>query len=135
VNEELSRLVSTLDTTPGAAPHALADMAATLNVQLPDDYVDFMRFSNGAEGSVGESYLVVWPVDEIVDLNQTYRVDDFAPGLVLFGGDGGNTGYAFDKRSAPPRIVEVPLIGMDVNATEYCGASFVEFLRYVARDR
>ena len=92
-----------------------------------------MSFSNGAEGSIGQSYLVVWPADEIVELNQTYRVDDFAPGLVLFGGDGGNTGYAFDKRSVSPRIVEVPLMGMDLNAAEYCGASFVEFLRHVGR--
>ena len=72
-------------------------------------------------------------VEEIVELNETYRVEDFAPGLVLFGSDGGDTGYAFDRRAEPVRIVSVPLVGMTLSEAEECGSNFTEFLRHIAR--
>jgi hypothetical protein len=39
-----------------------------------------MRFSNGAEGTIGpNNYLVIWPVNEIKELNEGYAVGEFAP--------------------------------------------------------
>jgi hypothetical protein len=101
-------------------------------VTFPADYRAFMAESNGAEGSVGEhSYLVLWPVEDMIPLNEAYAVHEFAPGLILFGSDGGGTAYAFDTRETALVIVEVPFIGMSVNQVRPCGPSLLDFLRYL----
>ncbi|UYZ61205.1 SMI1/KNR4 family protein [Hymenobacter latericus] len=78
----------------------------------PLDYLQFMAATNGGEGSVGENYLVIWPSEEIKDLNVDYSVEEFAPGYQIFGSDGGDTAYAFDKACD---IVEFPFIGMTMD--------------------
>ena len=91
----------------------------------------FILTSNGGEGWVGEnSYLSLWKIDEIVSLNEAYEVSEFAPGLILFGSDGGLNAYAFDSRNES-NIVEVPFIGMDLMEVKNCGRNFVEFLKYL----
>lgn len=34
-------------------------------VALPKDYVDFMRKHNGGEGNIGETWLVLYPLEVI----------------------------------------------------------------------
>ena len=45
--------------------------------------------------------------------NRDYEVESYCPELLLFGSSGGGEAYAFDKRSLPWRVVEVPFVGMD----------------------
>jgi hypothetical protein len=49
------------------------------------DYVDFMLTSNGGEGLIGGSYVVLWPIEDLLERNADYRAAEFAPGLLLFG--------------------------------------------------
>lgn len=66
-----------------------------LGLEFPKSYVDFLLITNGAEGSIGEeNYLVLWSVNEIVELNNEYAVKEFTPQLTYFGSDGGGTAYA-----------------------------------------
>ena len=52
-----------LKSVPGATKAAIDDLVARLGYDLPDDYLEFMKTSNGAEGAMSESsYLVIWPV-------------------------------------------------------------------------
>ena len=85
----------------------------TLNAVLPVDYVQFIKQYNGGEGEVGSSYLVLWEFDEIVEANKDYSTDEFAPGYLIFGSDGGATAYAFERSSGD--IVEFDFIGMTIN--------------------
>ena len=48
----------------------------------------------------------------MADFNREYEVEKYAPGILLFGSDGGGDGYGFDTRSADMPIVCVPFIGM-----------------------
>jgi hypothetical protein len=117
---------------PGASIALLREIERTLGVSFPAQYVEFMTGSNGAEGFVGpNSYLMLWPVEEIASLNQTYEVHRFAPGLTLFGSDGGGTAYAFDTRSRTMPIFEMPFVGMNLKDVRMCGHTFVEFLEHL----
>ncbi len=60
--------------------------------------------------------------------NEVYCVREFAPGLVLFGSNGGDTAYGFDTRREGLPIVDVPFIGMGFEEATLIGRSFVEFL-------
>jgi len=136
VDSRIAELTKALKKSPGADEHALSQMSSSLGVGLPADYLAFLRSTNGAEGAIGEkSYVSVWPVEEVKLLNDEYAVKEFAPGLLLFGSDGGDTAYAFDTRSKEERIVEVPFIGMSLDAAAPCGRSLADFFEYLADTR
>ena len=60
--------------------------------------------------------------------NRDYEVESYCPELLLFGSSGGGEAYAFDKRSLPWRVVEVPFVGMDYSLCKEIGGSFSEFI-------
>lgn len=84
-----------------------------LKVELPKDYLDFLRQHNGGEGFVGDHYIVFWKAEELADFNREYEVEKYAPGIFLFGSSGGGEGYGFDTQSAARPIVRIPFIGME----------------------
>jgi hypothetical protein len=104
-----------------------------LGQEFPQDYKAFIAQHNGAAGPVGSaSFLQLWRVEDIPDLNE--GVPDLAPGLLLFGSDGGPTYYAFDTRASNAIcFVEVPAIPMSLEAVRVLGYTFVEFLGYLYR--
>ena len=99
---------------------------------LPQKYVDFLRIANGGEGFVGnESYVILWKLNDLLDLNESYDVQEYAPGLLLFGSDGGGEAFAFNTTEKPWGIVQVPFVGMELKYAEVLAIDFVEFLRYL----
>ena len=99
--------------------------------RLPNDYVSFLRMSNGAEGFVGSSYLILFATEAIESINQAAAVDRLAPGLIIFGSDGGGKSYAFDTRREEVTIVE--FFDMDIGDEEPTvrAKSFTGFLKYL----
>ena len=116
------------DLRGGAPESTIADAEAKLRWALPNDYKELLRNANGGEGFIGENYLILWAAEELAQFNKEYQVQDYAPGLILFGSDGGGEGFAFDTRSSPAPIVQVPFIGMELNYARPVAASFDQFL-------
>jgi hypothetical protein len=87
-----------LELNPPIDRNMVKKVESVFGVAFPDDYVEFITYTNGAEGSIGENYLVLWAIDEIIELNEGYSVNEFPKGLVLFGSDGGDKAFAFDSR-------------------------------------
>jgi len=102
-----------------------------LGVDLPLDYVDFLRASNGAEGPVGRSYLEVWPAEDVLRLNEEYRAKEFLPGLMLFGSSLGGVAYGFDGRGDKATIAEVPFDSMNPESVIRRGSSLQELLEFL----
>lgn len=46
----------------------------------------------------------------------------------MFGSDGGGDGFAFDTRSTPYRVMEVPFIGMSVDDAFFVADTFTNLL-------
>jgi SMI1/KNR4 family protein SUKH-1 len=88
-------------------------LADRLGASLPSDYLDFLRQHNGGEGFIGDNYIIFWRAEELVDFNREYEVDKYAPGILLFGADGGGEGYGFDTQTGGMPIIRIPLIGME----------------------
>lgn len=100
---------------------------------LPLEYEQFLRKHNGGEGFVGDNYLVLWRAEELSTFNREYEVDRNAPGLLLFGSNGGGEGYGFDARVAGPPIVRVSFIGMDLRYATPVATDFDELLVLLAK--
>jgi hypothetical protein len=127
-----------LNTCAPASTNAIAAFETGAGFQLPKEYVDFLRMSNGGEGFVGDkpgdrAYIILWPVEELLTLNKAYDVQKYAPGLFLFGSDGGGEAYAFDLRKSSKPIVRVPFVGMALDQAIGMGESFLDFLQTLHR--
>jgi RimJ/RimL family protein N-acetyltransferase/cell wall assembly regulator SMI1 len=120
---------------PGIPDNALSLAMKDLGVELPEDYQAFLRKTNGGAGFLGEAYVSLWRGEELKQKNEDYQVAEFAPGLLIFGSDGGGEAYAFDMHETPWKVVQVPFIGMrDADVAWPMGSSFTEFLKKVAED-
>ncbi|SEM34725.1 SMI1 / KNR4 family (SUKH-1) [Chitinophaga rupis] len=85
---------------PEGADDALIDgISKRLDFKLPGDYLDVMRTFNGGDGEIGKnSYLVLFPINELIETNSDYELlMKQIPGFFLFGKDAADTGYAFRK--------------------------------------
>ena len=118
-------------TIAGRASRADIDRAETsLGLRFPKDLVEFYESSDGAEGWVVNEYLAMWPIDQLVELNDAAKVSAFCPGLVILATNGGGDGYGLDTRN--DTLVRVPMIGMTWDEAEPVGSTFHEFLGWLA---
>jgi hypothetical protein len=130
MEDDFAQLAAGLTLSAPASISDIEQVQSELAVGLPDDYVAFMLRSNGAIGPVGETgYVNLWPINELAELNQEYRAGEFAPGLLLFGSDGGGEAFAFDRRNSAMPIVGVPFVGMSLNEVRPIAPTFAEFLK------
>ncbi|MBN8781337.1 SMI1/KNR4 family protein [Thiobacillus sp.] len=129
IDSDFNLLAGQLTLRAPAEASVIAQFRIDHGVELPEDYVDFLLHSNGADGPVGETgYVSLWAIDELSELNRGYRVEEFAPGLLLFGSDGGDEAFAFDLRDSSMPIVEVPFIGVSLDEARPLAATFTEML-------
>ncbi|MFJ4257475.1 SMI1/KNR4 family protein [Pseudomonas monteilii] len=105
----------------GASTEELTAAEFALGQKLPDSYKDFIREHNGGEGAFGENYLILWKVQELPSLNEGYEVETYAPGLVLFGSNGGGEAFAFNYNEPNASIVMLPFIGMSLEDATLIG--------------
>lgn len=106
---------------PGASEAVIEAAVRALGRRLPAEYVEYLRQANGGEGFVGGRYVILWSIQDLAELNRAYEVETYAPGLLLFGSNGGGEAYAF---SGGATVVRVPFVGMSLELVELVGPGF-----------
>jgi hypothetical protein len=118
----------------GKPPASLASIArcqAGLRFPLPADYVQFWQRMNGGEGFIGQHYVMLWSVEDFIEMNTGTYFAEAAPGLIVFGSDGGGEAFGFDTRSALPPIVVAPYVGMEWEVAFRIAPTFDLFLQHL----
>lgn len=136
---ELDALLPAVKMRPSLPPdevdEVFADFIAEVGPMPHPDYLAFMRAHNGCDGPVGHRGVIsIWSLEDVMSGTEGYNVDEFAPGLLLFAGDGGGTGYAFDRQDPRWPIVEVELVSMSREEMKFVAPTFSEFIRKMAND-
>ena len=122
-------MVSSMELNKPADETKITEVENQIGVQLPIQYKQFMLYSNGAEGELGENtYLVIWPIEEIISLNEAYSVNQYTPGILYFGSDGGDIAYAFDIRNENISIIEIPFESIHFEDVQLCAYNFNDFI-------
>ena len=115
---------------PPAEEHELQKLIEQCGIELPNAYLDLLRYSNGGEGELGiePGWFQLWPVEEVIELNQSYEVQTNLPGFWGFGSNSGGELLAFDvRRSTPFKVFMIPLIPMDEKAAVKIADDFESF--------
>lgn len=106
-------------------PIAVADVSSVMGVVLPDDYLEFMHKYYGGEGVVWkESYLTLFPLLKLQEVNGDYCVDEFLPNHCIIASSGGGEFYCIDNNG---HYFIVPTI-MSEEDKIFIGRTFVEFI-------
>ena len=92
---------------------AVDGLSTHVGVALPESYIEFLKTHDGGEGFIGDSYIIFWKAEELVEFNRKYEVETYAPGIFLFASNGGGEGYGFDTLDAAMPVVRIPFIGMN----------------------
>ncbi|MGO9163052.1 MAG: SMI1/KNR4 family protein [Streptosporangiaceae bacterium] len=130
----MRRFLDNLNLRPAAAEDAIAVFERTSRKKLPAEYREFLKISNGGEGFIGKvAYVILWGVDELAPMNEAYEIEDYAPGLLIFGSDGGGEAYGFDTRNPDCITVQVPFVGMAWDLARPMAKSFNGFLEQLYR--
>lgn len=133
MNDQLKRWVEGFVKNPGAESPIISQTAALIDSALPSDYFELLKHMNGGEGFVGNEYVRLYPVEKILLLNQAYGVEDFVPGLLIFGSNGSGEAFAFDTRGRLVSIVRIPFIPMDLKYSTPCGETLTQFFTFLAQ--
>jgi hypothetical protein len=64
---------------PPVPEQSLRTMANGLAKGIPSAYLNALTIANGGEGFVGNRYVRLRPVENILQLNRRYHVAEFAP--------------------------------------------------------
>ena len=116
---------------PPASRDAIDKVQTELKFPLPKSYTEFLLIANGGEGFIPDSYVIFWRVENLVSRNAAYNVAEFAPGLFLFGSNGGGEAFAFDTCSKTCSIVSIPFVTMDKSDARPAAPDFLAFLNTV----
>ena len=126
----IQKFIAHLHSRPGATEASIAESERQLQRTLPKEYLDFLKLTNGGEGFIGNTeYVVLWSVEQLAPMNQSYEVYKYAAELLVFGTDGGDEAYGFDARLPEWMIVRVPFVGMDWSNAQPIGRTFNSFLQ------
>lgn len=118
-------------------PASEAQIAAFERIQglsLPACYRDFLKKGNGGEGPVGEfGYANFWKLEDISNLNLDYKVQEYLPGYLVIGSDGGGEAFAIKRDGAV--YVQVPFVGLSEEDCQVMGNTFGALLDHLSRQQ
>jgi SMI1/KNR4 family protein SUKH-1 len=124
-DEEVDELLADF----GARPPAPAQEIRRIQERwprVPDDYLRVLRRKNGGEGALGETWLVLHPVEELHEVNEDLAEYEHLRDVVVVGSNGAGEIYGFDLRDRA--WVMAPLLG---ERTDFIvlGETFLDALR------
>lgn len=96
---------------------------------MPKDYIDFLKKTNGGVGEIRHSYIELWSVEDIERNHADYAVEEFLPGIILIGSNGSGLAYGIDMRQDSAVYIKVPFMDMDFAEVNICGRNMAEFFR------
>ncbi|RFM27279.1 SMI1/KNR4 family protein [Deminuibacter soli] len=99
MEQQLLDFVNEFDfNSPGGTEDQILEVESNIGAQFPNDYKELMKANNGGEGFVGEGYLRLHKVEDLLELNVSMLIlMEQIPDYFLIGTDGSGMGYAFHK--------------------------------------
>ena len=89
-----------------------------IDFMLPEGFIEFYTATNGAFVYADITYIALWPINEMVQMNLNYQVEDFMPDFFIFGSNGGLESFAIEKKTG--YIYNVPFISSGKDAIFVC---------------
>jgi hypothetical protein len=113
---------------PPASPKVIAALIASLRKPLPAPLFTSLHCSQWWRWIRRKHYIDLWKVEELLDSNKQYQVDEYAPDLFLVGFNGGGEACTFNLAKADGAIYQVPFFGMSTKDAWLIAKAFDDFI-------
>jgi len=133
MNPKLLEILEHFHKNPGITTADVEKALRESGLNLSEDYLEIQSFMHGGEGFAGDEYVRLYPLERLAVLNTKLGVNEFAPGLVIFGSDGGGTAWVFDNREESSKVGQVPFIPMDFKYLTICGESISDVIMEMSK--
>lgn len=110
----------------GASSTSIDDVEKLLNTTLPKQYKSFLLWSNGGEGKLGDNYIYIWAIEDVIAYNHDYGIQKYLQKEYLAFGMDGDIGYILHLPDNS--IYRVDLGDLDIVSIKYIAPSFDDFL-------
>jgi hypothetical protein len=135
--EILSDSTAGWERRPPVSDAAVEALTSNCDFNLPQEYLAFLHYSNGGEGSlcIEPWYFRLCAAEEVIAYNQGYNVEEFLPGWFAIGSDGGGELLAIRKRDGSPcPIYMVPFLFMSESDAVQIAHDFEMFAMALGRN-
>lgn len=102
-------------------PYIGVEIKQINKVALPKQYLKFIKKHNGGEGDIGETWLQLFRLEELQEINDDYCIEDFLPNHIIIGSNGNGELYGIDSDGNyfnVPIIIDkedVAILGNDIH--------------------
>jgi hypothetical protein len=117
-------------TTPSGPFFDIADPPTMFLEALPVDFLSAVAEFGGREGFLGDTYLRLYRLQELVALNLAYEVPTLLPEVIAFGSN--SVGEAFAFRLRDTAVVQVPFLPLMAEHARHRALSFSGFIQAMA---
>ncbi len=132
VSQLLSQPERNWDGLLPASEAEIEELVNSVKFELPQEFLDLLRFSKGGEGNIALLPLIFClnKIQEIINLvNDEFYQSQF-PDFLFFGGNGGLKMIAFDLRKTPYPIAMIDPIADEESAIEIA-PNIAEFINAI----
>jgi SMI1 / KNR4 family (SUKH-1) len=101
----------------GASEAAIEQLRKAVPRQLPASYLALLRMTNGGEGPLARQpcYLQLDPAEVVAEAATSKQHEEFFPGFIVIGSNGGGEFIAFDARMPGPlAVVAIDMTNIDL---------------------
>jgi hypothetical protein len=105
------------------------EIESMVKFRLPADYRIYLQNYSGFEGFIGQEFVKLWDLDQLVENNREYGILSSLPKTLGIGGNGSSEFIAIEPVAENRcRIVLSPFIDLNRNHHIEIGTSFTDFL-------
>jgi SMI1 / KNR4 family (SUKH-1) len=110
----------------------IEQLLSSTKIDLPQEFLDLLKFSNGGEGDIALPPLIfqLYKIQEIIELAKDEFYQEYFPNFLFFGGNRGLEMTAFDLRTKLYPIVMIDSISGEESAIE-TAPTIVEFINAI----
>jgi hypothetical protein len=70
-----------------------------------------MKASNGCDAAAGQLWCILYPIEPVVEVTQSYRQATLTEGVIFIGTDGGGEAFIIDYNTSLPTFASMAYTG------------------------
>lgn len=118
---------------PPATQAQVEVLQASLPFTLPTEYIQFLLFSNGADGEISAQpyWCIIVPAQEVIEHHEGYAVPENLPGYFAFGTSGGGELLTFKIDEDPMPVYAFRCL--ELNDALLVADNFLDLVRMLGK--
>ena len=110
--------------------HVAAMISCFHTISIPAEYIELIREASEIELFIdGHDYFRIWGANGVLEMNLAYRIQDYLPGALAIGDDGGGSTLFYASAAYGVGLFRTGLGDLDMSDAVYIASSLTALLK------